>query len=144
MTGKAMGGGFILLSGVLLRSKIFDAIAKGSGGLAHGHTFQVCMKHIVVYDTRLITQNQQAHAVAFAAALEVQRIIRDEDVLKKCPESGPVVGGFAQDSNWPLESVGDIPGRGLFWAVEFAQDRKSKTPFPREHETLPQNRGQVT
>jgi adenosylmethionine-8-amino-7-oxononanoate aminotransferase len=45
MIGKALGGGFIPLSGVLLRSNIFDAIAEGSGGLAHGHTFQVYLTH---------------------------------------------------------------------------------------------------
>lgn len=41
MIGKALCGGFVPLSGVLLRDKIFDALADGSGGLAHGHTFQV-------------------------------------------------------------------------------------------------------
>lgn len=39
--GKALGGGFIPLSGVLLHEKIFDVLASGSGALAHGHTFQV-------------------------------------------------------------------------------------------------------
>lgn len=39
--GKALGGGFIPLSGVFLREKIFRALEAGSEGLAHGHTFQV-------------------------------------------------------------------------------------------------------
>lgn len=39
--GKALGGGFIPLSGVLLRQKVFDALSQGSKGLHHGHTFQV-------------------------------------------------------------------------------------------------------
>ncbi|KAF5963071.1 ornithine aminotransferase [Fusarium coicis] len=52
MIGKALGGGFVPLSGELLRNKIFDALADGSRGLAHGHTFQ-------------------AHPVACTAALEV-------------------------------------------------------------------------
>lgn len=39
--GKALGGGFVPLSGVLLREKIFEVLASGSGILAHGHTFQV-------------------------------------------------------------------------------------------------------
>lgn len=39
--GKALGGGFVPLSGVLLREKIFNGLRAGSGGLAHGHTFQV-------------------------------------------------------------------------------------------------------
>ncbi|KAF5643633.1 ornithine aminotransferase [Fusarium sp. NRRL 52700] len=62
MIGKALGGGFVPLSGVLLHKKIFDVLADGSRGLAHGHTFQ-------------------AHPVACAAALEAQRIIHDEDIL---------------------------------------------------------------
>lgn len=41
--GKALGAGFVPLSGVLLHQKIFDALSAGSGGLAHGHTFQVCI-----------------------------------------------------------------------------------------------------
>lgn len=39
--GKALGGGFVPLSGVLLHHKIFDALSQGSKVLAHGHTFQV-------------------------------------------------------------------------------------------------------
>ena len=39
--GKALGGGFVPLSGVLLNQKIFNALAGGSGTLVHGHTFQV-------------------------------------------------------------------------------------------------------
>ncbi|RGP69941.1 hypothetical protein FLONG3_7598 [Fusarium longipes] len=85
MIGKALGGGFIPLSGVLLRSYIFDAIAEGSGGLAHGHTFQ---------------------------------------------KMGAVLERLLKDRIEPLETVGDIRGRGLFWAVEFIQDRQRKTPFP--------------
>lgn len=46
--GKALGAGFVPLSGVLLHEKIFQALSSGSGGLAHGHTFQVFlfMKHL--------------------------------------------------------------------------------------------------
>ncbi|GFF16677.1 pyridoxal phosphate-dependent transferase, major region, subdomain 2 [Aspergillus terreus] len=39
--GKALGAGFVPLSGVLLHQKNFDVLAAGSGGLAHGHTFQI-------------------------------------------------------------------------------------------------------
>ncbi|KAM0562827.1 hypothetical protein ACHAPJ_001667 [Fusarium lateritium] len=110
MIGKALGGGFVPLSGVLLRNKIFEALASGSGGLAHGHTFQ-------------------AHPVACAAALEVQRIIRDEDILTNVREMGKTLESLLKEHIGPLEFVGNIRGRGLFWAVEFVQDRRNKTPF---------------
>ncbi|KAM0197147.1 hypothetical protein ACHAPQ_002874 [Fusarium lateritium] len=111
MIGKALGGGFVPLSGVLLRDKIFDTLADGSGGLAHGHTFQ-------------------AHPVACAAALEVQRIIRDENLLAKVRERGMALETLLRTHIGPLGFVGDIRGRGLFWAVEFVQDTRNKTPFP--------------
>ncbi|KAG8668797.1 hypothetical protein FPOAC1_008181 [Fusarium poae] len=71
--------------------QMFDAIAEGTGGLTHGQSFQ-------------------AHPVAYTAALEVQRIIRDERILTN-------VKKWAQC--W-----------SLFWAVEFVQDFQNKTPFP--------------
>ncbi|KAH7131677.1 pyridoxal phosphate-dependent transferase [Dactylonectria estremocensis] len=108
--GKALGGGFIPLSGVLLNRNIFDALADGSGGLAHGHTFQ-------------------AHPVACAAALEVQRIIRDEDVLGNVTRMGTVLETLLKEQIGPLKFVGDIRGRGLFWAVEFLQNPVDKVPF---------------
>ncbi|KAJ4110480.1 hypothetical protein NW765_014805 [Fusarium oxysporum] len=111
MIGKALGGGFVPLSGVLLRNKIFDALADGSRELAHGHTFQ-------------------AHPVACAAALEAQRIIRDEDILTNVQEMGKVLERLLRTNLGHMEFVGDIRGRGLFWAVEFVQDRRTKTPFP--------------
>ena len=39
--GKALGGGFVRLSGVLLGHKIFQDLSAGSKGLANGCTFQV-------------------------------------------------------------------------------------------------------
>lgn len=50
MIGKALGGGFLPLSGVLAHQKIFDALVQGSGGLAHGHTFQVGVNTASVSD----------------------------------------------------------------------------------------------
>jgi adenosylmethionine-8-amino-7-oxononanoate aminotransferase len=43
---------------------------------------------------------------------------------------GVVLEHLLKNRIGPLKSVGDIRGRGLFWAVEFVQDRQRKTPFP--------------
>ncbi|KAL3593800.1 hypothetical protein FPOAC2_08101 [Fusarium poae] len=43
---------------------------------------------------------------------------------------GPVLEYLLKDHIRSLESVGDICGKGLFWAVEFVQDFQNKTPFP--------------
>ncbi|KAK2730806.1 putative class III aminotransferase [Colletotrichum kahawae] len=111
--GKALGGGFIPLSGVFLREKIFEALASGTGGLAHGHTFQ-------------------AHPVACTAAIEVQRIIRDENLLQNVSDMGAVLERLLVAELGDLPPVADIRGRGLFWAVEFMKDKKRQVPFSPE------------
>lgn len=108
--GKALGGGFIPLSGVLLHDKIFQALADGSGGLKHGHTFQ-------------------AHPTACAAALAVQKIIKRDNILQNVIDRGFELETQLRDTIASLPYVGDIRGRGLFWAVEFVKDKFSKTPF---------------
>ncbi|KAM0327058.1 hypothetical protein ACHAQA_006181 [Verticillium albo-atrum] len=108
--GKALGGGFVPLSGVFLHEKIFDALKAGSGGLAHGHTFQ-------------------AHPAACAGAIEVQRIIQKENLLDNVVRMGKVLGRLLREQLGCLEFVGDVRGRGLFWAVEFMQDPQTREPF---------------
>ncbi|KAH8894187.1 PLP-dependent transferase [Thozetella sp. PMI_491] len=109
--GKALGGGFVPLSGIFLREKIFEALASGSGGLQHGHTFQ-------------------AHPAACAAAVKVQNIIRDEDLLGNVTRMGNVLERLLREEIGTLAFVGDIRGRGLFWAVEFMLDKEKRMPFP--------------
>ena len=114
MVGKALGAGFVPISGVLLRQKVFDGIAGGTQILAHGHTFQ-------------------AHPTACAAALAVQRIIKRERILENVQAMGQSLELELRQQLRHLPYVGDIRGRGLFWAVEFVLDTATKTPFPREH-----------
>lgn len=114
MIGKAWGAGFVPISGVLLRQKVFDGIARGTQILAHGHTFQ-------------------AHPTACAAALPVQRIIKRDNILGNAKAMGHSLELELRQQLGHLPCVGDIRGRGLFWVVEFVLDTATKTPFPREH-----------
>jgi adenosylmethionine-8-amino-7-oxononanoate aminotransferase len=114
MIGKALGAGFVPISGVLLRQKVFDGIAEGTQILAHGHTFQ-------------------AHPTACAAALAVQRIIKRDNILENVQAMGATLELELRQLLGHLPYVGDIRGRGLFWAVEFVLDTATKTPFPRQH-----------
>ncbi|GME28549.1 Aminotransferase class-3 [Neofusicoccum parvum] len=109
--GKTLGGGFVPLSAVLVHEKVFDALAAGSGGLSHGHTFQ-------------------AHPTACAAAIEVQKIVENENLLENCARMGAVLGEKMKAEILPLPLVGDVRGRGLFWSAEFVLDKQAKTPFP--------------
>jgi adenosylmethionine-8-amino-7-oxononanoate aminotransferase len=110
MIGKALGGGFVPLSGVLLNQRVFDALAAGSGALAHGHTFQ-------------------AHPTACAAAVAVQKIIASQHILENVTKMGEVLESELRTELADLPFVGDIRGRGLFWAIEFVADTEAVVPF---------------
>lgn len=77
----------------------------------HGHTYQ-------------------GHPVACAAALEVQRIIQEEDLLANVAKMGDLMSGLLSKRLSDHPNVGDIRGRGLFWGIEFVADKESSRPFP--------------
>lgn len=111
MIGKALGAGFVPLSGVLLNRRVFNGLAGGSRVLAHGHTFQ-------------------AHPIACAAALAAQKIIKRDHIMDNVRAMGRCLEAELRREIGPLPYVGDIRGRGLFWAVEFMLDPGDKVPFP--------------
>lgn len=77
----------------------------------HGHTYQ-------------------CHPVACAAALEVQRIIREDDLLENVKAMGTHLSERLRDMLSEHPNVGDIRGRGLFWGIELVADKATKEPFP--------------
>jgi adenosylmethionine-8-amino-7-oxononanoate aminotransferase len=107
---KGLGGGYQPIGGILIADKIVRALANGSGGFLHGQTYQ-------------------AHPVACAAALEVQRIIRDDNLIENVQTMGRRLETALQDRFGNHRHVGDIRGRGLFWALDLVTDRATKTPF---------------
>ena len=107
---KGLGGGYQPIGGILIADRIVQALANGSGGFLHGQTYQ-------------------AHPVACAAALEVQRIIRDERLLDNVRAMGARLESALTERFGNHHHVGDVRGRGLFWALEFVADRGSKSAF---------------
>ena len=59
----------------------------------------------------------------------MQRIIQRENLLDNVSRMGDVLGRLLREELGPLEFVGDIRGRGLFWAVEFMLDPEGQVPF---------------
>ncbi len=110
VVAKGLGGGYQPIGGVLIAGRIVQALADGSGGFLHGQTYQ-------------------AHPVACAAALEVQRIIRDDNLLANVRTMGIRLEWALRQRFGNHHYVGDIRGRGLFWALEFVSDRASKQVF---------------
>lgn len=110
MVAKGLGGGYQPIGGILIGGRVVDALRAGSGAFMHGHTYQ-------------------AHPVACAAALEVQRIIREDDLLTNIRGQGARLETALVERFGNHRHVGDVRGRGLFWALEFVADRATKQVF---------------
>ena len=107
---KGLGGGYQPIGGILIGGRIVDAVRAGSGAFMHGHTYQ-------------------AHPVACAGALEVQRVIREEGLVANARAMGERLERGLTERLGNHAHVGDIRGRGLFWALEFVADRASRRVF---------------
>lgn len=108
--GKGLGGGYQPIAAALVSGRIIEGLKSGSGTFVHGHTYE-------------------AHPVACAAGLEVQRIIQEEDLLSNVRAMGALLERRLRERLGQHEHVGDIRGRGLFFALEFLEDRACKRPF---------------
>jgi len=107
---KGLGGGYQPIGGILIAGRVIEAFRAGSGAFMHGHTYQ-------------------AHPVACAAALAVQKVIRDDDLLANVRAMGLRLQAQLTERFGNHAHVGDIRGRGLFQAIELVADRSTKAPF---------------
>jgi adenosylmethionine-8-amino-7-oxononanoate aminotransferase len=72
------------------------------------------------------------HAVAAAAALEVQKVIADEKLVDRVRSKGRQLEHMLRARFADHPHIGDIRGRGLLLALELVHDRNGKTPFAAE------------
>ncbi|AVR95167.1 aspartate aminotransferase family protein [Pseudoduganella armeniaca] len=108
--GKGLAAGYQPVGAVLARSHIVERLRSGSGVFQHGHTYN-------------------AHPVAAAAALAVQKVIQRDALLAAVIERGVTLRRMLRDAFGMHPHVGDIRGRGLFVGLELVQDRDTKRPF---------------
>ena len=107
---KGLGGGVQPIGALIVAGKIYQAIANGSGAFLHGHTYM-------------------GHPLACAAALAVQQVIRDDDLLANVWAMGAHLSDRLNDRFGNHHHIGDIRGRGLFQALELVEERATKRPF---------------
>lgn len=110
--GKGLGGGYAPIAAVLISNKVINVLRAGTAAFNHGHTYQ-------------------AHPVTCATALAVQQIVRREGLVDRCAEMGRLLESLLKNAFSNSKYVGDIRGRGLFWALEFVKDKRSKETFDR-------------
>ncbi len=104
---KGLGAGYQPIGAMVASSKIYDAILAGSGFFQHGHTYM-------------------GHATACAAALAVQKVIEQEQLLDNVLARGEQLRAELRAALAEHPYVGDVRGRGLFVGVEFVQDKTTK------------------
>ncbi|CAE6403477.1 unnamed protein product [Rhizoctonia solani] len=105
---KGLGGGYIRyasIGAVLVSPRVAKGIRDGSGYWLHGHTYQ-------------------AHPIASAASLAVQRVIASENLLALCRQRGAELEQLLKEklrgpNARSAPYISDIRGGGLFWGVEF-------------------------
>lgn len=107
---KGLGAGYQPIGAMIAHRRIYDAVVGGSGFFQHGHTYL-------------------GHAIACAAALEVQKTIVEENLLANVLALGTRLQDRLSATFSGHPNVGDVRGRGLFRGVELVADRSSKQPL---------------
>jgi adenosylmethionine-8-amino-7-oxononanoate aminotransferase len=110
---KGLSAGYQPLGALLASESTLAPIVAGTGLLANGHTYM-------------------SHAVACAAGKAAVQAIEDEDLLDNVRTMGQSLRQALDATFGNHRYVGDIRGRGLFWAIELVADRSSKRPFDSE------------
>jgi len=110
VVAKGLGGGYQPIGAVMVSDTVHRGFAEGFGSLQHGHTYM-------------------GHPVACAAALAVQRIIREYDLLARVRAQGAQLRRALDERFGNHRYVGDVRGRGLLLGIELVEDRASKQPF---------------
>ncbi len=115
VTAKGLSSGYAPLGAVIASRKVIDAIADGSGAFLHGFTYN-------------------AHPISLAAGRAVLRYLQQKNLVAAADSShsDTPAAHFKQalESLHNEDSVGDVRGIGLLWAIEFVADKTSKCPFP--------------
>jgi adenosylmethionine-8-amino-7-oxononanoate aminotransferase len=107
---KGLGAGYQAIGAAVVAKPIYETIVGGSGFFQHGTTYL-------------------GHAAACAGALAVQQRLRKDGVLARVKPMGELLEKSLRGAFGGHPNVGDIRGRGLFWALELVAERASKATF---------------
>ena len=108
VTAKGITSAYVPLGLCATNDKIADYFQDHY--FSHGHTYE-------------------AHPMTLAPAVAVIHEMQRLNLVERAAELAPYVEGKLQALKAKHPSVGDIRGKGLFWAVELVKNRTTKTPF---------------
>lgn len=93
--GKALGAEYAPISALLVHERVIADLKNGSGFFPHEQTYQ-------------------SYPASCAAALEVQKIIEEGNLIANVRSMGQYLGNLLHDRLGNHSNVGDIRDRGLF------------------------------
>jgi len=114
VSGKGIGGGYTPLAAVTVSHGVFEAFERGSGSHTQGYTYS-------------------GNPLSAAVGLAVLEYIEKNGLVARVAE----MGGYLKKQLETLKDtgiVGDVRGLGFLQGIEFVQDIKEKTPFPKKAE----------
>ncbi len=116
---KGLTGGYLPMSITVTTDEIYNAFYDDFGtghAFVHSHTYA-------------------GNPLACAAALAVQHILRDDDILAKAAENARWLTKSLNEALGDHPNVGEIRHIGLIHAMEFVADKTSKEPLPQSQRT---------
>ena len=110
---KGLTSAYLPLSGVIVGERVWQVLEQGTdemGAIGHGWTYS-------------------AHPVCAAAANANLDIVDSEDLTANARDTGAYLQQALHEAFDDHPMVGEVRGVGLLAALEFASDKKSRTPF---------------
>ena len=110
---KGLTGGYMPMSATCVSDKIYDAFYDDYNtgkAFMHSHTYA-------------------GNPLACSAALAVQKILREQDILAKAAENAKYLTAELTSALGNHPNVGEIRHIGLVHAIELVADKEKKTPF---------------
>ena len=111
---KGLTSGYIPMGGLVVSRRIGEALVEQGGVFAHGLTYQ-------------------GHPVAAAVALANLNLLRDEGIVERVKtDTGPYLQRSLRELFDQHPLIGEIQGTGCVAALQFTQDKPSRTRFANE------------
>ncbi|PWE31182.1 hypothetical protein DDZ14_14270 [Maritimibacter sp. 55A14] len=110
---KGLTSAYAPLSGSIVSDKVWKVLEQGAdelGPIGHGWTYS-------------------AHPIGAAAGVANLKLIDELGLVSNAGQTGAYFKAAMQDAIGAHANVGDVRGEGLLCAVEFVEDKKSRTYF---------------
>ena len=110
---KGLTSAYAPLSGSIISDKVWKVLEQGTdenGPIGHGWTYS-------------------AHPIGAAAGVANLKLIDDQNLVANAGETGAYFNAQMREALADHPHVGDVRGEGLLCAVEFVDDKKSRTFF---------------